>query len=179
MNLLFRFLWLILTMRFRPRIDLFDPCTTKYIVFPTDLDVLRHVNNGKYFSMMDLARVDLMGRSGVLKKINDLGYYPVIAAGTLRFRRALTLFQKFEIRTQVIGWDSKFFYLEQTFFRQNEYIASGMVKARFMKKAGGSVDPGDLFKEMGLQVPTKPLPKHAEKWSQSLEEQMDYLTFEG
>ena len=40
-------------------------CLTPFRCWFTDLDVLRHMNNGKYFSIMDLARVDrILKKSG-------------------------------------------------------------------------------------------------------------------
>jgi len=42
-------------------------------VVPTDLDVLGHMNNGVYFSLMDLGRIDLMIRTGAWKRLTALG----------------------------------------------------------------------------------------------------------
>jgi YbgC/YbaW family acyl-CoA thioester hydrolase len=148
MNLIIRLIWHLIAARFREPCAMMGPCVTPFRVWPTDLDVLGHVNNGVYFSMMDVGRVDLMVRSGLWRKIRENGIYPVIAAETMRFRRSLHLFERFRIATRVIGWDDKAFLLEQKFLRpsnklraEDEVVAEGIVRARFLKKAGGLVPP--------------------------------------
>ena len=69
------------------------PCVTPFRVLPTDRDVLMHVNNGVYLSMMDVARVDLMYRAGLMGKLATRRWYPVVVAESIQFRRSLELFQ--------------------------------------------------------------------------------------
>ena len=119
MSLFLRLLLLLLTAAFRPRCDILGPVRRRFIVGPADLDVLWHVNNGVYLSMLDVARVDLMLRSGVAGRIWRAGIYPVVAAQTIRFRRPLQLLQSFEVETSVIGWDEKALLLEHRFLRRH------------------------------------------------------------
>jgi hypothetical protein len=67
-NLLLRTVWLVLTARFRSRCHVLGPVRTPFRVLPTDLDVLRHMNNGVYKSLLDLARTDLMGHAGLSRR---------------------------------------------------------------------------------------------------------------
>src|SRR3954464_393805 len=115
MNLLFRLLYLLLFSKHRSRLDLFERCKTPFRVWPSDLDVLRHMNNGKYFSLQDLARVDYMIRTGVAKAMAKNGWYPVVVAETAQFKRSLKVFEKFELTSQVLCWDDKHFVLEHRF----------------------------------------------------------------
>ena len=80
---------------------------TPFTVLPTDLDVLIHVNNGVYLSMMDVARIDLMQRSGLFTPISKKGWYPVVVAQSIRYKRPLLAFQRFVIETRVLGWDDQ------------------------------------------------------------------------
>lgn len=68
MKLFLRLVWLILTQRWRSRCNILEPVDTRLRVYPNDLDVLLHVNNGVYLTYADLGRTDLMLRSGTLKK---------------------------------------------------------------------------------------------------------------
>ncbi len=88
-------------------------------VWPNDLDIFLHVNNGVYLTMMDLGRTDMMLRSGIFQPIRKKGWYPVVAAETIRFQRSLKLFQKFSITTEVVGWDEKSIYMQQVFHCNN------------------------------------------------------------
>jgi len=70
--------------------------------------------------MLDVARVDLLLRSGMAKRLRREGLYPVVAAETIRFRRSLQLLQVFEVETTVIGWDEKAFIIQHHFWRRGE-----------------------------------------------------------
>ena len=89
MNKYWRLLWLFLRHRARPRLGIWDTARTPFRVLPTDLDLLRHMNNGTYLTLMDLGRMDLMLRSGVWKIVSDQGWYPVVAGQTISYRRSL------------------------------------------------------------------------------------------
>jgi acyl-CoA thioesterase FadM len=148
-------------------------------VWPTDLDVLRHVNNGVYLSLMDLGRVDLLMRSGVLGKLSARGWYPVVAAETIQFRRSLTVFQPFVIETRVLGWDDRSIYLEQRFSRPGdtgETIALAAIRGRFLAKGGGTVSMTDLLALAGHNEPSPELPGWVRRWDEDLREQRRALT---
>jgi acyl-CoA thioesterase FadM len=167
MNHLFRLLWLMLFRGpgRRGTVPPLGPCSTPFRVLPTDLDLLMHVNNGIYLSLMDLGRVDLMRRSGILAGLRSRGWYPVVVAETIQFRRPLTLFQRFAIETSVLGWDDRAFLLEQRFVRDGEQVAAALVRARFLAKAGGSVNPADVLALGGVSGPSPALPDYAARWN--------------
>ena len=131
MNLLFRLIWQLLFGARRSPVPPLGPCRTPYRVWPSDLDVLMHVNNGVYLSMMDLARVDLMQRSGLMREVNARGWYPVVTAQTIQYRRSLKLFERFEIVTRVLAWSDKAILLEQRFERGGETVAHASSAAAF------------------------------------------------
>jgi acyl-CoA thioesterase FadM len=159
-NLLLRLVWLVLTARFRSRCPVLGPVRTPFRVLPTDLDVLRHMNNGVYLSLLDLARTDLMIRSGLMTPVRERGWYPVVTAESIRFRRSLTLFQRFHIETRVHGWDEKSFVIEQRFTRGDDTVAIALVAGRFLGPQG-SVPPADVLALGGLDPASPPLPEWA------------------
>lgn len=165
MNLFFRLFWLSIAGRFRSSVAVLGPCRTSFRVLPTDLDILRHVNNGVYFSLMDLARLDLLARAGLSAGIAARGWYPVVVAETIQFRRSLLLFQRFFIETRVLGWDEKAFVLEQRFLRGDEAIASALVRARFLSREGGSVSPADIVALAGNVSPPGEMAEYAAEWN--------------
>ena len=162
----FRLLWLMLFGRFRSSVPALGPCRTPFRVLPTDLDVLRHVNNGTYLSLMDLGRVDLMRRSGLWAGITRNGWYPVVTAETIQFRRSLTLGQRFSIVTRVLGWDDRAIVVEQLFERGGETIARAYVRARFLRREGGTVPTAELLALAGVRFEDAPvMPPHAGRWN--------------
>lgn len=165
MNLFLRLLLLLFTSRFRPRCAPLGPARKRFLVWPPDLDVLLHVNNGVYLSMLDVARVDLMLRSGIARVLLKHGIYPVVAAQTIRFRRSLQLFQAFEVETTVLGWDEKAIIIQHHFLRRGELVADAVVRSRFLRRRGGTVSSRELLDLMGLTGPSPELPAWVDAWN--------------
>lgn len=134
-------------------------------VMPSDLDLLGHVNNGIYLSLMDLGRVDLMIRTGQWQQLNRLGWYPVAASVTVTYRRSLRLWQKYVLETRLIGFDERAMYVEQRFVRDNEVYVVGVMRARFLKKSGGTVTVAELGQLAGIDPHTMPIPEWMSRWA--------------
>lgn len=166
MNLLFRMLWTAIASRFRSPVGIQGTCLTPFRVWPTDLDVLMHVNNGVYFSMMDVARIDLMYRCGFIGTMRSRGWYPVVTAETIQFRRSLLPFQAFAIETRLLGFDERSFVVEQRFLRDGDPkpVAQALVRGQFLSRAGGSVPVAELLAAAGSPE-WQPMPEYAAKWS--------------
>jgi acyl-CoA thioesterase FadM len=166
MSLLVRLSLLFITAPFRPRCQLFEPMRKRFRVWPPDLDVLLHVNNGVYLSMLDVARVDLLLRSGIAARLWRKGLYPVVAAETIRFRRSLQLFQVFEVETTIIGWDDKAFIIQHRFLRREELVAEAIVRSRFLRRGGGgTVSSRELLELVGKSDPSPTLPAWIDAWN--------------
>lgn len=165
MNMLLRLLWMIFASRRRSPVPPLGPCRTPLRVWLTDLDLLGHVNNGIYLTMMDLGRLDMSIRSGTLGAVRKADWYPVVVAETIQFRRSLNLFERFEIETRVLGWDEKAILIEQQFFRGEEAVAHSIVRARFLSKKGGTVTPEQVVTLLGINPASPPLPEYAQRWN--------------
>lgn len=150
MHFFFRTVVGTLLARFRRPLGMWDVGTRTFRVLPTDLDVLRHMNNGVYLSILDIARLDLMVRSGVWKELSARGWYPVVVSETISFRRSLQLWQKFDVETRVLGVDAKAVFVEQRFVVGGEIVARAYVRARFLSRSGGTVSIEDLLAVPGV-----------------------------
>ena len=167
MNLLFRMLWLSIRARFRSQLSLFDTAVTPFRVWPTDLDPLMHMNNGKYLSIMDLGRLDLMIRSGTWKRLKERGWYPVVAGQTIAYYRSLNPGRRFTIHTRVLGLDDRWGYLEQMFVSNRVVCAKAIVRTRFLKRAGGSVEHDELEAAFGPTPGIENIPEWVLDWSRN------------
>jgi acyl-CoA thioesterase FadM len=130
MSLLLRLLLLLFSSRRRSRLHVLDTCVTPFRVWLNDLDALLHMNNGRYLTILDLARVDLMMRSGLWKHLKAQGWYPVVTLETIRFHRSLELGNRYDVETRVIGWDEKHIFVEQGFVRDDAQVALAVVRDR-------------------------------------------------
>ncbi len=145
-----------------------DIGTLRLTVLPTDLDVLGHMNNGVYLSIMDLGRQDLMQRSGALDKLFAAGFYPVAASETISFRKSLQPFQRFALETKIVGYDAKAVYVEQRFVAGGELYAKAFVRARFLRKGGGTVALDELAAVTGADPSEVVLPEWLEGWARDV-----------
>jgi len=144
-----------------------DECMTHFLTLPTDLDILMHMNNGVYLSLMDLGRIDLMLRCGTWSKARKHRIYPVVASQTIRYRRSLLPFQPFAIRTKILCWDDRYFFLEQAFIAKNEIYAEATVRGRFLKNKGEKVSPQELLTLVGINTQSPQMPESVKLWQES------------
>jgi acyl-CoA thioesterase FadM len=153
----------------RPRQGVLDECRVSLRVWPNDLDSNLHMNNGRYLLAMDLGRWDYGLRAGVLQPAFRKGWFPVVGSATLRFRRSLGPFQRFELATRVVAWDEKWWWFEQRFEVGGEVYALGRVKALFRGRKG-NVPPAALLEAAGYAgVPQPSLRESIRLWQQAEE----------
>jgi YbgC/YbaW family acyl-CoA thioester hydrolase len=160
---------------FRPRKavpgqGLFDPSVTRMRVWPLDLDLYRHVNNGVYLQCMDVGRSNFLADLGMVAALNERQWYPVVAAQTIKYRRSLTLGQRFDLTTCVVGWDSRVVYLEQVFSRNGEHVARAIVAGRFLSRSGERVPAPDVVALItGQPVASPALPDDVAAWAGAID----------
>lgn len=128
----------------RPELDLTAVSRIGFRVWPTDIDLLMHMNNGRYLSYMDLGRIDLTERTGLAKKLADHGIHAVVGAQTITYRKSLQLFQRFTVESRLIGTDERAFYVEQRFTVRGEVYARAIVRGRLISKTKGTLKVADL-----------------------------------
>lgn len=157
----------LLSARRRSRIGALDETSLTFRVWPSDLDVLLHMNNGRYLTVMDLGRVDSIIRSGIRRRLRELGWYTVIASETIRFRESLGPFEKFELRTRLLGWDDRSFYMRQTFVRAERTVAVAVVRIRFLRRAGGTISATEVAENLLPGVVPPPLPDYVKMWQRA------------
>jgi acyl-CoA thioesterase FadM len=125
MNLWLRLLWLVASALWRPRLAVpFAVSRLGFRVWPHDLDTSLHMNNGRYWTIMDLGRADLMIRSGLWRAVLRQGWTPVVSAGQIRFRRELRPFQAFHLETRLLFWDERRLVMEHRMLTAGDTVAA-------------------------------------------------------
>lgn len=145
MNLWLRLIYELASWRFRGRLHWSDVGHRTFRVWPTDLDVFKHMNNGKFLALFDISRYDLALRSGSWQRWKKLGWYPVVVAETITFRKSLMPWQTFDMQSKVIGWDDQAFYFDQRMVVDGEIYTQGMVRVRFLKRSRGILTPSEIL----------------------------------
>lgn len=156
---------LFLLRRGSRELDISDVARTPMRVWPSDIDVLGHLNNGMYLSMMDLGRFDLLKRAGLWKRMTDAGIYPVVGSETITFRKSLQLWQRFVMESRIVGHDERSVVLEQRCVVGGEVFARAIVRGRFLRKSGGTVTIAELVRELGVALPGVGAPQWVQRWA--------------
>ncbi|MET4805884.1 thioesterase family protein [Limibacillus sp. MBR-115] len=170
MNLVFRLFWVLMAARFRKPLGLFEPSVLRLRVWLNDLDFNRHMNNGRYLTVMDLGRLDMMARMGTLGGFRKRRWMPVVAAQTISFKRSLTPLERYELTTRLLCWDERFLYLEQVFAKANGKVAArALVRAAIVSKTR-SVKTEELFVALGIKKrKSPPIPPGIKAWALAAE----------
>lgn len=177
MNLIWRFIWTVLFSRFNATIEHTETCATTFRALPTDVDLLWHMNNGRYFSFMDLARINFMIRCGFFSKLRKNKIYPVIASEMIRFKKSINLWEQFTLTSQLMGWDHRFFYVKHKVINSaNEICAIALIKARFLKSKEGAQDTAQVLHVIGIDTPSPALPDWIHTWNQADKTLYDHVT---
>lgn len=149
--MLLRTIIAFLTRGMLKKSDVFEETEIDMRVMPVDLDLLMHVNNGVYFSFMDFGRWNMIFRNGSYDAATKNGWYSVVAGEAIKFKRSLKLWDKFTLRTKIVGHDDKYFFIEQKFLMKGNEMAKGLVKVRFLKRAGGTVPVADVLNALKIE----------------------------
>ncbi|KFG67083.1 thioesterase family protein [Microvirga sp. BSC39] len=159
MNLWLRLLHLIVASFVRPKLDpARDVSRLAFRVWPHDLDTSLHMNNGRYWTLMDLGRTDMMIRSGLWRPILRNGWVPVVNAGQIRFRRELRPFRPFTLETRILTWSGTHVVMEHRLVSRSKdgsliLNAIALVKAGlYDRKLRSFVSMPRLLAEIGLQA---------------------------
>ena len=166
MHLLLRTLLLLFTSARRNRLKVWDESSLPLRVLPTDIDIAMHVNNGMYFSLMDLGRFDLMVRAGIWERMRRRGWTPVVSGETIAFRKSLQLWQRYTIESRIIGLDSKAIYFEQRMVADGEIYARAHIATRLVEN-GRPVSKEDILAEFGAPPASLELPEWIHEWREN------------
>lgn len=164
MHMIWRTIWIFIMKRFLKKSQINETTQYSMRVLPTDLDLLMHVNNGIYFSLMDFGRWDMVFRNGVYDACYKKGWYAVVAGETIKFKRSLKLWDKFTLHTNIVGHDEKNFFIQQKFMCRGELYATGLVRVRFLSKKGGTVAVSDVLKEIKAEGQARTVPELSQEW---------------
>ncbi len=157
MNLIFRLIRVMIGALMKPRMGVLDTSELKFRVWPFDLDLNMHMTNARYLSMMDLGRTDLLIRAGMLPTVMRERWLPVVGNTNIRFRRSLRLFQRFTLKTRLLCWDEKWFYMEQRIESEEGVHSSAIVRGLF-RGPKGSVPSASLLEGARYEGETPPFP---------------------
>lgn len=153
MRLRLRLLLLLLSSLWKkPKYGL-DEFVLNLRVLPNDIDITK-ITNDRFLAVMDLGRMEVAFRTGLLKSMFKNKWVPLTTLETIRFRYPLKVFQKYQLRTRIVWWDDTTMYFKQVFERKGRVVATGYACATFLGSKG-PIPPSEVIAATG-QSATKP-----------------------
>jgi acyl-CoA thioesterase FadM len=162
-NLYLRLFWTWLRAAFKPAVRPGDVVELQLRVWPNDLDVNGHMNNGRYMTIADLALVEFFTRSGFLKLALSRGWKPMLGGSIVTFRRGLKPFQKYTLRYSLACWDERWNYMRFEFVKDGQVMAVGHVKGAAVGRQG-IVDSGEVYRGLGFDPVSPAFPRSVTAW---------------
>lgn len=153
---------LILARRL-PRLSVFEPHVSRHICWPWDLDPWGELNNGRTLTLFDLGRTVLGLRTDLDRLLVEKGWGMAVAGASVRYRRRVTMFARLTMVTRNLGWDDRFIYTEQSFWRGEECCSHILIRSAVFTKAG-ILPPRELALAAGYAPESPPLPDWVTAW---------------
>ncbi len=144
------------------------PCGTyvsHHICWPWDIDMWMELNNGRTLTLYDLGRIPLAQVNGLMAVVRKRQWGMTMAGVVVRYRRRIRAFERFEMRSRLLCWDERFFYLEQSMWKTNGECANHAVYRAAVTDKNGIVRAAQVAEAMNMADATSPkMPDWVSKW---------------
>ena len=131
--------------------------------WPWDLDLWMELNNGRTLTLFDLGRIPLAVRAGLTDVLRAKKWGMTVAGTSVRYRRRIRLFDKIEMHSRLVGWDDKFFYVDQTMWKGADCTTQGFFRMAVTEKSG-IVAPDRVVAAMGYTDAPPKIPEPIKNW---------------
>ena len=170
MNLYLRLLLLFWKIRKNRAVtdSILESVDIEYRALPSDCDINMHLTNSRYLAFMDLARTWMTERVGLFAAVMKRRWFPIVNATAITYIRDIKPMQKFTVSTRLVGWDHKYFYIEQKFHSSRGLHAIAYVRGVFKRK-GGVVSVEEMLEVAGFDGEVPILPAEIMHWKAMLE----------
>ena len=128
------------------------------------MDWFAELNNGRALTLYDLGRLTMGARSGLISTLKRERWGMTIAGSSVRYRRRLRAFERFEMRSRVVCWDDKFIYIEQSMRKTNGECASHVLYRSAVTDKNGIVTPDRVLTAMDQELGSPPIPGWVAAW---------------
>lgn len=146
-----------------PALPITGTHVSSHICWPWDLDPWVELNNGRTLTLYDLGRIPLAQRTGLFDVLRRKRWGITVAGSSVRYRRRIRAFERFEMRSRCVGWDGRFLYMDQSMWRAGECTSQVLIRSAFTGP-NGIVPPAEVLAAMGQPQESPDLPGWIRAW---------------
>jgi acyl-CoA thioesterase FadM len=158
----------LLRAKFGSSKDISEKSVLKMRVFLGDIDFYPELNNGRHLTLMDMGRLDLAMRTGLLRIVHEQGWGLAVGGASVRYRHRLKAFKPFWLHSRIVAVDDRWFYFHQNTIRQGKIHSSALVRAGITSKQG-IVPPGKVLEALGRPDWNPGMPQWVKAWTEAEE----------
>lgn len=126
-----------------------DICEINFRCMPWDLDIFMEMNNGRVLTLYDLGRFDFSIRSGLSKLLKSNRWGLAVAGSTVRYRKRIRMFDKVSMHTQMMGYDERWIYIEQSMWVDGQPASSVLLRTAITHQ-GKMIPSQNVLDAMGI-----------------------------
>jgi acyl-CoA thioesterase FadM len=149
------------------RLDPIEPGATierALRVWPGDLDINGHMNNGRYLTIIDLMIVEYFVRTGMARVAMVAGWRPMSGGAVITYRKGLKPWQRYRLAFTLAGADAVWNYMRFEFRREDGTLcAAGYMKGATVGRAG-FVPNAESYARAGRDFAPQALPEAVQHW---------------
>lgn len=153
----------LLLARRLPPLDVTGTHVSHHRCWPQDIDLFMEMNNGRVLTILDLGRTVLAQRVGLLDALKAQRWGLTMAGASVRYRKRIRPFVKFRTLSRTVGWDARFFYLDQSIWI-GETCAAQVLYRSAVTDRNGIVSPARVFGSIGHGGISPDLPPWVRAW---------------
>lgn len=150
----------------KPKLPVDAVHSSSHICWPTDIDMFGEMNHGRILTVFDQGRFGLAARNGLLDVVLKQGWALTMAGVSVRYRRRILPFRRYEMRSKFWGLDDRFLYLEQSMWRNGECCASALYRTTALR-SGKMVPVAEVAAALNVNPEDHPVPDWVEDWAQA------------
>ena len=94
----------------------------------SDIDNFLEMNNGRILTLYDLGRIDFAVRTGLGAQLLKQRWGLVVAGSTIQYRKRIRAFDKVMMKTQIVGFDTRWIYVEQSMWVKGKPCSSALLR---------------------------------------------------
>ena len=157
-------LWLAVQKAKRaPVLKIDDTSIVPMRVGLSDCDIFLEMNNGRHLTLFDIGRFVFAVRTGLWQQVKQHQWGFVVAGSSVRYRKRLKPFRRYEQHTRVLGHDEKWFYFLQTHQVGEVWHSAALIRAAVVEK--GKIIPTQTILNVMQQPAWQPeLPEWVKAW---------------
>jgi len=145
--------WNLFSARKLPPMDPLGLHVSQHRCRLVDCDIFGEMNNGRILTLYEMGRFQASVRMGLWALLKKKRWGLTVAGTSIRYRRRILPFEKYETRTRIATWDERFFYIEQGMFKTNGECASHVLLRTAVVSKGRAVPSEELLKAMNITTP--------------------------